>query len=215
MKNKILILFIAISLGFSNLNKIYGQETISYIKGTCLGTAKSSKTPCLPGINTFIIGDTLNIYGTIEANCCGVHLAEISKRNDSILILTKDTGALCKCLCNYCFEIKILLLTSDTIVMLNNKALKIKKSLGIDEIFNEQINIFPNPTTGDIKIIVSNMEINGLICEVYSPNGKKIISQNIASSVVDLNISSLLSGNYIIGIRKDFKYLYKQTIIKK
>ncbi|WP_178991030.1 T9SS type A sorting domain-containing protein [Winogradskyella schleiferi] len=74
-------------------------------------------------------------------------------------------------------------------------------TLGVDDFETiSQIELFPNPTSTTLNIIINRSAINGTI-GIYDILGKEVISQSINSSdALQLDVSNLISGMYLIKI---------------
>jgi hypothetical protein len=70
------------------------------------------------------------------------------------------------------------------------------QSLSVDEvIFNNNIAVFPNPSSGSINILSASTL--GII-EIYNLLGQKVFEQNQSSNQVNINVSHLPSGTYLL-----------------
>ncbi|MGX7666352.1 T9SS type A sorting domain-containing protein [Flavobacterium pedocola] len=84
-------------------------------------------------------------------------------------------------------------------------------ALGIDELFENDIKIYPNPTNGIINIAYSqNIAIEKI--ELFSINGVKLIEKNEGIDTMD--ISNLSSGIYFLKIKSDYG-VYTKKVIKE
>jgi len=120
------------------------------------------------------------------------------------------------------WTIGALVFTEDTIWKFpsnNTLVAKWSKLTGIDESLNvADIQIFPNPTTGELRIETSDMRYEISEIEIYDMIGRKLIS-NLKSQISSLksqisnqtiDISHLSAGIYFLKIQTE-----KGTIIKK
>lgn len=73
-------------------------------------------------------------------------------------------------------------------------------ALGLSEnlMSDLKVNVFPNPTTDYIHFELADY-INGRIA-IYDINGREVLTQNIDSKNVSINLNTLESGNYIYRI---------------
>ncbi len=186
--------------GCSKTFNFYNITNNAFIKSACLDTDKSTVPACPSGVFFDKTADSIKIYGTTEANCCGTHLASMNKRNDSILIMTKDTGVLCKCMCNYCFEIKVPFSYVDNILKFNNTIYKIKSSSAIDSIKeNERTIISPNPATPSETITIRGEYASDAKVSITSVSGA-IVGSLIPTVGADAMAVSLSGLNIQAGI---------------
>lgn len=84
-----------------------------------------------------------------------------------------------------------------------------------DMISEHEIQIYPNPTEGDLNISISNVSYdNQISITLYDMNGKLIRKENTATERVNINISDAPNGIYIMQIMIDEK-VTTWKIIKK
>jgi len=197
MKIRLYIIIISVIIGIS----VYSQSTISYITGSCVAMGNGSNTNCPAGINFLYLGDTLKIYGTISASCCGTHLAVISSRYDSIYIIQKDSGVTCECICNYCFEIKIPKSLNDSIVSINEKAYLIQSASAINSNnANTNFRIYPNPTT-DLIFIDCGNNYNGYKIRITNSLSQTIYKTLITKQTTAVNLKTWTGrGMYFVAL---------------
>ncbi len=71
-----------------------------------------------------------------------------------------------------------------------------------DMLADKDIKIHPNPTTGMLKVEITNYESNDLgNIYVYSINGHVITHSKISSHVTDIDISNSPNGIYLLNIQ--------------
>jgi hypothetical protein len=83
---------------------------------------------------------------------------------------------------------------------------------GIRGIENGSLNVYPNPTTGNVTVDLSAINDNMKRITVYDVSGRSVIDMPINESAnkrYTLNTSSLGSGVYIIEATGDSKYIQK------
>ena len=92
--------------------------------------------------------------------------------------------------------------------------LRLGQTVGIEsKQDNSSIQIFPNPTSDYLRIISEDNRIQRI--RLYSLAGKTLIAQNIDHQLVDLNISYLINGIYILEIEFNDNKLIKKKILKE
>lgn len=95
----------------------------------------------------------------------------------------------------------------------NNVLNTIKGPNGIRSIENGALNVYPNPTTGNVTVDLSAITEPVKKITVYDVSGRSVIDMPISSSSANnrytLNTSSLGSGVYIIEAVGDTKYIQK------
>lgn len=208
MKKAILILFTIFSL-----HCIQAQDTVQHTLGDCIGSGKSLYELEMDDIFFNYNNDTLIITGLIGANCCGIHLALIEKMNDNIFINTVDTGELCMCSCLFNFELVLPIAANDSIVVLNSVIYNIKDIMGYKNntlLFNESIVIYPNPSSGNFTIEVSDFAKN-LPFEIFDIMGQKIKQGIITSCSQSIHFDK--KGTYLVKFKESGKLHTKRIII--
>ena len=83
---------------------------------------------------------------------------------------------------------------------------------GINSIENGSLNVYPNPTTGNVTVDLSAINDNMKRITVYDISGRSVIDMPLNESPnkrYTLNTSSLGSGVYIIEATGDSKYIQK------
>ena len=83
---------------------------------------------------------------------------------------------------------------------------------GISPVINEEINIFPNPTSDYFQITEKHLNANDII-EIYSLNGNLVLHQKIGAG--NINIKSLNKGIYFIKIIGKKQYKTQKLVIEK
>jgi len=85
------------------------------------------------------------------------------------------------------------------------------KLVGIAEPEQEKIKIFPNPTTGKLKVEIAGFPRNdGADVAIYDIFGRPLLSlQSLSSPETEIDISHLQSGIYIIKINNITKKFIK------
>ena len=87
-------------------------------------------------------------------------------------------------------------------------------NVGIEEQYNHQIGIYPNPTSGDINIDFQNFNSNsGLSVEVYDTYGNMVKSKAIGDPISQIDLSQNSSGVYFILISGDEGNIYSKKVI--
>ena len=98
-------------------------------------------------------------------------------------------------------------------ICLDNISVKVFNGLGVkNNVLDDKINIYPNPTTGDLRIRNYGLEIKSI--EVFDVYGKKILSHYLITSSPNhlINISHLNSGIYFIKITTEQGTITKKLI---
>lgn len=90
---------------------------------------------------------------------------------------------------------------------------ELEEVLSIDDVTKNQISLFPNPTNGDVKVILNeNHEFN--ILKVTNVTGKVIndISLHNSQKIVNLNLDDLTAGLYFITLKGNSSQVVKKII---
>jgi len=85
--------------------------------------------------------------------------------------------------------------------------------IGIDNNYEStSFNVFPNPTSGDINILL-NSERKNLLLRLYNSTGELLFEKNQIEFPYNLNVTECKPGNYILEIFDKNMLLRKKVII--
>lgn len=94
-----------------------------------------------------------------------------------------------------------------------NIGLIVDPCTGVNETSAQEIvQIFPNPTTGKISVIIAKPE-NNSICKIYDSHGKEIIADKFNSKQNEVSLGGFPRGLYYIKIYSNEKIIRAQKII--
>lgn len=83
---------------------------------------------------------------------------------------------------------------------------------GVNDIFNEKaVRVYPNPTSGQLNIAISNYS-GKLSIQVYDLNGRKVYSQEVNDFNAEsaINLSNLQAGMYMVKVEgENLNYTHK------
>lgn len=82
------------------------------------------------------------------------------------------------------------------------------------EYINNNVSIYPNPSSDFINISMANMP-NGLKLFVYDMNGKQMMAKVMNGDNYMLDISTLPNGVYGVVIQDNYNLMHRSRIIKK
>jgi hypothetical protein len=93
---------------------------------------------------------------------------------------------------------------------------ELSETVGIKEHFASSFNIFPNPTTGEFRILSSEFQVRNIaIFDVYGKCVFKLETQNSKSETI-INVSHLQSGIYFVRIYSETNDIaVKRVVIMK
>lgn len=83
-------------------------------------------------------------------------------------------------------------------------------STGVHSIINESVKIYPNPTSDFIFIELKNTE--EVSAKLYNEEGKIILTKN-GNKNLQMNVSDLAGGNYILYILKNEALIFQDKLI--
>ena len=89
-------------------------------------------------------------------------------------------------------------------------------SINISTHFSEeQINIYPNPTSVTCNLLVENIEVNSIIIRLFDINGAEMnISHSTFNDNIQFNVADIPSGIYLVHIEQGDKIVRKKLIIQ-
>ena len=80
---------------------------------------------------------------------------------------------------------------------------------------NLEMKSYPNPTTANLNLKISNYEIENLDFQLFDISGRIITQHKITSEETTISMESLAAGNYIVQVSDNGKALKTFKIIKK
>jgi len=75
--------------------------------------------------------------------------------------------------------------------------------------------VYPNPTTENVNLSITNFSLENLEYELYDVTGKLISQQKITANETLISMENLFAGNYFIAVNENSKNLKTFKIIKK
>ena len=80
----------------------------------------------------------------------------------------------------------------------------VESTVGLDEVNSSEISIYPNPSTGNFNLNISNVNTASVDVEITDVSGKVILSNvyntNNGSINESINISNVEDGVYIVRV---------------
>ena len=98
-----------------------------------------------------------------------------------------------------------------------NKAITIVEDTGvlaINEVTKSNFSIYPNPSKGDLNIILSTLYADTKL-DVYDISGRKVKSQKVISLNTHINLDNLAEGLYFFKIISNNGYSTKKVVYTK
>jgi hypothetical protein len=89
---------------------------------------------------------------------------------------------------------------------------------GINETLNgNQVSIYPNPTTGHIIVNCAALKSEGLTVGISDAVGRMVMKRNysLPQSAIDLDLSSLSNGIYLIHLDTSSGRITQKLILNK
>ncbi len=83
---------------------------------------------------------------------------------------------------------------------------------GIEEIENNTISIYPNPTNGLLNVSIINKTSDMNLIEIYDSMGKLVVKENLVNDLSSINVNHLSNGIYFIKIKTDKEFITKRII---
>jgi hypothetical protein len=83
-----------------------------------------------------------------------------------------------------------------------------------DQVVSDQVNVFPNPSTGLLHI--TGLEEGIMTCSVYDITGRLVVrsAERVQSGTIDLHLTGLTAGTYFVKIGLGEGALVKEVVIK-
>jgi len=101
-------------------------------------------------------------------------------------------------------------ITEDQIIRI--KGLEYNSVNDITNDYEDKITVYPNPTTGELRITSSELQITDV--DIFDISGKKISSQHLTPSSSDhlINISHLQTGFYFVQLQTEYGLITKKVV---
>ena len=85
----------------------------------------------------------------------------------------------------------------------------------IDQSLDNSISLYPNPSTGNVKVTFDGSDVIPQMIEVLDLTGKKVREIGVSSSTVqNLNLNDLPKGTYIVKMTHNNRFSAKKLILK-
>ncbi len=90
----------------------------------------------------------------------------------------------------------------------------IEPSLSVDEFQLNTLNVYPNPTQGELNIKLNNTD--DIDISIYDMRGRRVYNQfnNNKTKIRTLNVSSLATGMYLLRVERNGNKTTKKILIK-
>ena len=85
--------------------------------------------------------------------------------------------------------------------------------LSVDELTSAEFMVFPNPSSGDVKIYLESIVDNAVV-EVRDIQGKLITIKEISGQTLNLNLNVLPGIYFVTMVMEDFNSVTKRLVIK-
>lgn len=173
------------------------KATTSEFPNVRIGTRELNDTSYLILANFDSVDVTINVYlqGKHATEAVdfftGNHIASIVNDTFQFTIGHYNTGY------------KVIKLVDTTTTSLNEMG-----------ILNIPINIYPNPTCDNIKLLIDMNVFDNLSWNLFDTGGKLLESGNITKKETRINLNRLVSGTYILMIKKENMIIKSSNIIK-
>ena len=96
---------------------------------------------------------------------------------------------------------------------------EVTSGVGIEEVLENTISVFPNPTFNNTSVSLNLVESNQVMIELVNTLGQKVFIQEYAmsagSNTVDLSVEDLNAGVYYLNVRVDDKLMTEKLNILK
>lgn len=78
-----------------------------------------------------------------------------------------------------------------------------------------EINVYPNPTTGNVFVAIPNSDEN-TVAEIYNMMGQMIITQTVgANQTIELPLGNYAKGMYTLRLLNNGKQQFTSRVIKE
>ena len=178
------------------------KDEFDFIISGCLD--ESGQSPCGNSKNFELRHDSLIIWGAYSGNCGTKKTATVRYKGDTVVIQTWQVGPETTCGCEYCFEIGIPNINTDSVIIIfDNQLYSVKITDISDQIaINDLVLVYPNPSDHNLKVDFHNADNRRLNYEIIDLNG--MIRQKgllKTDGIIELNRNKLTVGLYILILK--------------
>jgi hypothetical protein len=218
MKPNKILLILSVSLLLFN-NTVLAGDTIKYLTGKC-GQIKRGNLRDRENIRFRLANDTLHIWGSINANCCGEHLLIKTQNGNSFNFEPFEIGRVCRCMCFYPFDVKIPQCNlPEYRIKISDKDTTIKSVVSSDVKYDEyqvQKKSIEISVEGSSVIHIYVPEYyKKVTAALYDMLGKEVqILTSINSPEYVWNLYKNLKGVYLLKVKSENSVLVKKIILK-
>lgn len=173
-----------------NTGLYFSTDSIKYLATPDLYTYTPDSFPTT-GVyeSNMLISDTINwvkIYGTFIANGDERYLYIGNFKPDSLTEF--EDGFSQPVGYSYYYIDDVLVAESDTVLDIEENSIK------------NQINVYPNPTTGIFTVQLPNIPLQNARIEVFTITGGKVYSTNVANSPKQIALQPVADGVYYLRV---------------
>ena len=168
-----------------------------------VGWYQSGGGPWDPPVYTPFIWTPEN--GAQDLNTYVAETLELDLNGDQIFVPT-DLSSNGKYICGWSFNP-----SPDPWGEYHTFRLQISEDMGVSDLSNIEIELYPNPTSNIVNI-QSNSKIKSV--QVYNMNGQMLMNQTIQNQNAEINVAGYNSGTYIVKVETD-SGIHTHKIIKK
>jgi hypothetical protein len=83
-----------------------------------------------------------------------------------------------------------------------------------EQIKDDGLQIFPNPTSGSVRVILPEMNNKTVNISLYSLDGREIIKKAVNENPFQMDLNNVPSGSYFMVIKSN-NHIYRKGIIRK
>jgi uncharacterized repeat protein (TIGR03803 family) len=84
--------------------------------------------------------------------------------------------------------------------------------VGMDELLNSQVNVYPNPTSSSITIDLGDSFIGSSLIQILNPAGKVIYQESITSTQKEVDLSHFSVGLYFIKVENQSQQVLNRIV---
>jgi len=90
-------------------------------------------------------------------------------------------------------------------------------NIGLEEITNNHLSVYPNPVSDFLNIVLSNTKGNNELIQVTDITGKVVLQINVPAgeNLININMSNLQQGIYIVSVLQNGHFINGTKIIKQ
>lgn len=113
-----------------------------------------------------------------------------------------------------CYQVRIVGAAHDPDTTNNTACAQVDRPILVPEFEQAAWRVYPNPTTGVVRVASGNDVAEPVVCTVYDLYGKMLLSNQLDASQSTLDLSALAKGMYIVRVSQNGNIVANEKVMK-